>query len=82
MKSPRIEWLCSSAGGPSARMCLSMIDQYAEDACTQHRTKHDIHRFKCVAVPHQNCPNVTTTVFKSWTFTGFKFSTRCYGIRS
>jgi hypothetical protein len=56
MKSPRIEWLCSSAGGPSARMCLSMIDQYAEDACAQHRTKHDVDRFKPVAIPHQNCP--------------------------
>jgi hypothetical protein len=61
-------------GGPSARMCLSTIDQYAEDACAQHRTKHDVHRFKRVAIPHQNCPNVTTTVFESWTFTGSKFS--------
>ena len=61
-------------GGPSARMCLSTIDQHAEDACAQHRTKHDVHRFKRVAIPHQNCPNVTTTVFESWTFTGSKFS--------
>ena len=55
-------------------MCLSMIDQYAEDACAQHRTKHDVCRFKRVAIPHQNCPNVTTTVFELWTFTGSKFS--------
>jgi hypothetical protein len=32
----------------------SMIDQYAEDACGQHRADHDIDGFKCVAVPHQN----------------------------
>ena len=60
----------------------SMIDQYAEDGCDQHRTEHDVDRFKCVAVPHQNCANVTTTVFKSWTFTGSKFSMLRYGIRS
>jgi hypothetical protein len=51
-----------------------MIDQYAEDGWDQHRTEHDVDRLKCVAVPHQNCPNVTTTVFKSRIFTGSKFS--------
>ena len=59
----------------------SMIDQYAEDSCGQHRTEHDVDRFKCVAVPHQNRANITTTVFKSRTFTGSKFSMLLYGIR-
>jgi hypothetical protein len=59
-----------------------MIDQYAEDCCGQHRTEHYVDRFKCVAVPHQNCPYVTTTVFKSRTFMGSKFSVLRYGIRS
>ena len=63
----------------SARMCLSMIDQFAEDAYAQYRTKHDVDRFKRVAIPHQNCLNVTTTAFKLRTFTGCKFSMPCYG---
>jgi hypothetical protein len=69
----------------AAPACLttpsSMVDQYAEDGCGQHRTEHDIDRFKCVAVPHQNCPYVTTAVFKSWILTGSKFSMLRYGIR-
>jgi hypothetical protein len=53
----------------------SMVDQYAEGSCGQHRTEHDVDCFKCVAVPHQNRASITTTVFKSRTFTGSKFST-------
>jgi hypothetical protein len=60
----------------------SMIDQYAEDSCGQHRTEHDVDRFKPVAVPHQNRANITTTIFKSWAFTGSEFSMLGYGIRS
>ena len=60
----------------------SMIDQYAEDGCGQHRTEHDVDRFKCVAVPHQNCSNAATTVFELRTFTGSKFSVLRYGICS
>jgi len=52
----------------STRMCTSMIDQYAEDGCDHHRAEHDVDRFNCVAVPHQNCSNVTTTIFRSRTF--------------
>jgi hypothetical protein len=60
----------------------SMIDYHAEDGCHQHRTEHDIDRFKCVAVPHHNCTDVTTTPAESRTFTGSKFLILRYGIRS
>jgi hypothetical protein len=60
----------------------SMKDQYAENRCGQHRTENDVDRFKCVAVPHQNCANIITIIFKSWAFTGSKFSMLGYGIRS
>jgi hypothetical protein len=42
-----------------------VIDQYPDDGYGQHRTEHDIDRFKCVAVPHHNRANVTTILFKS-----------------
>jgi hypothetical protein len=48
--------------GPS-----SMVNQYAEDGCRQHSTKHDVDRFKCVPVPHQKSPSVAMTVFNSRT---------------
>jgi hypothetical protein len=45
----------------SSTTASSLIDQYADDGCDQHRTDRDVDRFNCVAVPHQNCANVTTT---------------------
>jgi hypothetical protein len=65
------------AAGVGAKVAVrSVIDQHANDGCGQHRTEHDVGRFKCVAVPHQNCANVTTTLFKS-----DQFSMSRYGIR-
>ena len=65
------------AAGVGAKVAVrSVIDQHANDGCGQHRTEHDVDRFKCVAVPHQNCANVTTTLFKP-----DQFSMSRYGIR-
>ena len=65
------------AAGLAAEVAVrSVIDQHTNDGCGQHRTEHDVGRFKCVAVPHQNCANVTTTLFKS-----DQFSMSRYGIR-
>ena len=65
------------AAGVGAKVAVrSVIDQHANDGCGQHRTEHDAGRFKCVAVPHQNRANVTTTLFKS-----DQFSMSRHGIR-
>jgi hypothetical protein len=40
--------------GVGVRRRVSMIDDYANDGGDQHRTKHDVDRFKRISVPHGN----------------------------